>query len=32
VFGGFVAELEDLCTVGVGLEERVIEDGSEVLR
>jgi hypothetical protein len=32
VFGGFVAELEDLGAVGIGLEERVVKDGSEVLR
>jgi hypothetical protein len=32
MLGGFVAELEDLIARGVGLEEGVIEDGSEVLR
>ncbi len=30
VFGGLVAELEDLGAGGVGLEQRVIEDGGEV--
>jgi hypothetical protein len=32
IFGRLVAELEDLSAVGVGLEERVVEDGREVLR
>ncbi len=30
VFGGFVAELEDLGAGGVGLEEGMVEDGGEV--
>jgi hypothetical protein len=30
--GGFVAELEDLGAGGVGFEEGVVEDGSEILR
>jgi len=32
VFGGFVAELQDLGAGGVGLEEGVVKDGGEVLR
>jgi hypothetical protein len=32
VFGGFVAELEDLGAGRVGLEPGVVEDGGEVLR
>ena len=32
VFGGLVAELEDLSAGGVGLEEGVVEDGGEILR
>jgi hypothetical protein len=32
VFGGLVAELEDLRAGCVGLQESVVEDGSEVLR
>ena len=32
VLGRLVAELEDLSTVGIGLEERVVEDGRQVLR
>ena len=31
VLGGLVADLEDLGTGGVGLEECVVEDGGEVL-
>jgi len=31
VFGGFVAELKDLGAGGVGFEEGVVEDGSEIL-
>jgi hypothetical protein len=32
VFGGLVAELEDLGSGGVGFQEGVVEDGGEVLR
>jgi hypothetical protein len=32
MFGGLVAELEDLSAGGVGFDQGVVEDGGEILR